>query len=390
MNNKVNSKLTVTFISNYLNHHQLPFCKAMCNNEDIEFTFIATEQISKERRELGYEDMNSKYDFVIEAYKDNEKIKSYEVAEKSDVVIIGSAPTNYISKRLKENKLTFKYSERVLKGGTWTILNPRIFIPLMMKNTFKRKKRLYMLCNSAYTAFDYSLVGAYIDKCYKWGYFPETKKYDIEELIKRKMENKPIKILWVARFLKLKHPEIVVELAKRLRKRGQKFEIQMIGNGELFDKIKSQIDEAYLTDYIKLLGPVKSSDVRRYMENANIFLATSDQHEGWGAVVNEAMNSACVVVGSKEIGSVPYLIEHKKNGLVYSKREEFFECIEEIINDSEKQKQLAINAYETIVKTWNAENAANNLIILCKQLLDNKEPDIKYGPCSKDLGTNRY
>ena len=45
---------------------------------------------------------------------------------------------------------------------------------------------------------------------------------------------------------------------------------------------------------------------------------TSNQEEGWGVVVNEAMNSGCVVIGSNLAGSVPYLIENGKNGLIYN------------------------------------------------------------------------
>jgi glycosyltransferase involved in cell wall biosynthesis len=45
-----------------------------------------------------------------------------------------------------------------------------------------------------------------------------------------------------------------------------------------------------------------------------VFIFTSDRNEGWGAVLNEAMGSGCAVVAADLIGSVPYLIEHKKMG----------------------------------------------------------------------------
>ena len=54
------------------------------------------------------------------------------------------------------------------------------------------------------------------------------------------------------------------------------------------------------------------------MEKTGIFLFTSDRQEGWGAVLNEAMNSGCAVVASHLIGAVPFLKKKKKNGLVYS------------------------------------------------------------------------
>ena len=95
----------------------------------------------------------------------------------------------------------------------------------------------------------------------------------------------------------------------------------MIGIGNEFDAIKNLIENYNLTDCVKLLGAVKSDKVRKYMENANIFLFTSDCNEGWGAVLNESMNSGCAVVASHAIGSVPFLLENKKNGIIYNDRD---------------------------------------------------------------------
>ena len=49
------------------------------------------------------------------------------------------------------------------------------------------------------------------------------------------------------------------------------------------------------------------------MEKSEIFLFTSDKGEGWGAVLNESMNSACAVVASHAIGSVPFLLKDGEN-----------------------------------------------------------------------------
>ena len=46
--------MKVTFFSNFLNHHQLPFCLAMCKLTDNNFTFVATEKIPQERLDMGY------------------------------------------------------------------------------------------------------------------------------------------------------------------------------------------------------------------------------------------------------------------------------------------------------------------------------------------------
>ncbi len=58
------------------------------------------------------------------------------------------------------------------------------------------------------------------------------------------------------------------------------------------------------------------------MERAEIYLFTSDRQEGWGAVLNEAMNSGCAVLTSHEIGATPYLVKDGENGIVFKSRDQ--------------------------------------------------------------------
>ena len=77
------------------------------------------------------------------------------------------------------------------------------------------------------------------------------------------------------------------------------------------------IKKYHLQNCVSLCGSLSPEKVREYMVKSQIFLFTSDYNEGWGAVLNEAMNSACAVIASHAIGSVPFLINNKKNGLIY-------------------------------------------------------------------------
>ena len=132
--------MKVAFFSNYLNHHQLPFCLAMDRLTDGQFTFVATTPVPKARLALGYHDMNKQIE--------------------SDVIITGSAPEIYTMMRIKEGKLTFRYSERIYKRGIWRMFSPRGLYFMLKHHRKYRKDPLYMLCASAYTSFDYALTGS--------------------------------------------------------------------------------------------------------------------------------------------------------------------------------------------------------------------------------------
>lgn len=379
--------MKVTFFSNFLNHHQLPFCLAMDRLTEGNFTFVATTPVPAERLNMGYHDMNKQYPFVLTTYDSakNERLAQV-LAMQSDVIITGSAPEYYTKMRIEKGKLTFRYSERIYKRGLWRALSPR-GLQFVLKNHRKyHKYPLYMLCASAYTPFDYSLTGSYLNKTYKWGYFPEVKQQDMNALIERKHANEKPILLWVARLIELKHPETAINLAERLKMAGFGFELRIIGNGAMELQLKTMIHDKHLDDCVHLLGAMPPETVREHMENADIFLFTSDFNEGWGAVLNESMNSACAVVASHAIGSVPFLVEDGKNGYIYRNgdMDSLYERVVQLMEHPELREQLGREAYRTLADVWNADVAAERFVALAQVLLDGKKPELfENGPCSR-------
>lgn len=377
--------MKVTFFSNYLNHHQIPFCDALYKKYGADFAFVATKPVPEGRLALGYDNANDKYTYVLKAYEDEENVKTArQLAVESDVIIHGAAPEKYLRLRMKKNKLTFRYSERIYRKKLDIKEQIRAKISAFIHHSVYKKKPVYMLCTGAYVAKDFALTKNYINKTFKWGYFPETKHYDIDALFNKKCENKKIKILWAARFLQLKHPEMCFNLALALKQEGYEFEIEMIG-GERTDALSSFISENGLEENLKILGSMPYTKVREHMEKADIFLFTSDFGEGWGAVVNEAMNSGCAVVSSLAAGVTPFLIKDGENGFAYKygNNLEFYEKVKKLIDDKNLRQEFGKNAYKTITEIWNAETAAENFEKLYRAISTGLNPAIEYGPGSR-------
>lgn len=382
--------MKITFYSNFLTHHQLPFCLEMYKKYGKDFKFVSMEKINQERISLGYKDMDNDYPFVLKAYESKEKYnEATKLAVDSDIVIAGSTPTDdYIKERLKQDKITFRYYARIFYNGVLSIFdfeNSKKVYDRHLK--YKKNKNLYLLCASSYGPNDFNELGMYKNKCFKWGYFPETKIYNVEDLLKQK-ENEKIEIIWVGRFIKEKHPEYVVKLAQKLKEKNYNFEIKMIGNGELLEKTKSQIEKYNLTNQIKLVGAVKSDKVRSYMEKANIFICTSDKNERWGVVLNEAMNSGCAVIAYKGIGGVPFLIKNNENGLAYTSLDDFYKKTMKVMDDKALREKLSKNAYKTISEVWTAKVAVQNFEKLVKSIINGKPNPVKEGPASTAYPVN--
>lgn len=370
--------LSVVFLSNFFNHHQSALSDALWELTGGKYNFIETTAMPQGRKALGYHVEQKPY---VIRYQGNEE-RVHDLIQEADVVIAGSAPEKLVRVRIKTGRLMFRYSERPLKKGfeAWKYL-PRL-VRWHWRNPMG--KPIYMLCASAYTAGDYAKFGLFRGRTYKWGYFPEAKQYEnLQNLLANKDTTE---ILWCGRFLDWKHPDDAIKAAKRLKEEGYSFRLNFIGRGELEPQLRKMTLDFGLEDCVRFLGSMKPEEVRENMERSGIYLFTSDRNEGWGAVLNESMNSGCAVIASYAIGSVPFLIRDGENGLVYESGsvDMLYEKIKSLLDNPEQQKKLGAAAYETIVNEWNAETAAERLIALAEAILSGeKEPRFyKNGPCS--------
>ncbi len=356
--------MIITFFSYFMNHHQLPLCEELKKNSD-EFYFVATDSIPDDRLEMGYEDLNTSYDFVLRTYDESTSEERFlELLEESDIVIFGNSPVKYVEYRMQFNKPTFLYMERYFKKGTW-----RRFIPLIRRKIKRRvlnfkDKSLYTLCASGFASSDLNLMGYDENKCFKWGYFPEINvcKSDLHQ------GNDPVRILWTGRLIDWKHPDDALRVVQKLYEQGLDFTLDFIGIGKMERNLKAIVRRHKLQDKVRFLGAMSPSEVLENMAKADIFLMTSDFNEGWGAVVNESMGSGCAVLASSAVGSVPFLINDGKNGLIYQygNSKDFEKKLRILIEDASLRKTLGENALHTIKDEYNAKVAAARLVEFVK------------------------
>ena len=375
--------MTIVFLTNFINHHQVPLGDEFCKLPGIQYYFIAMEELPLEFEKRGYPNYSDR-SYLIKAYENRMALKWAEkLILSADVVIIGSADDTFIKERLKRNMLTFMYNERWFKQEKH-LISPKGLMILYRDHFCYRKKKLYMLAASAYTANDVYAWG-YRNKCFKWGYFPVVPLLNIENVLEQKKKSDIVYLVWCARFIDWKHPEVPVMLAAELKKKGYSFHLDMIGNGKLYENVQSMIEKLGLSNDITLLGNCANEKVRQIMLDAHIFLFTSDRNEGWGAVLNEAMSSGCAVIASNMIGAAPFLIKNGVNGYLYEDGNlcSLFEKIRDIIENPQKRECFAREAYYTMLDTWSPQKAACNFILLSQSLLNEGQIDIvSQGPCS--------
>ena len=377
--------LSVTFVSNYINHHQLPFCRAMDNSPEVTFHFIQTMPMEQKRIEMGWGVDPKEYSFVELYYEKEEECK--KLILESDVTILGWSEgliADVEEKRLSSGKLSFRMSERIYREGQWKFLSPRGLMSKYHEHIRFRKYPVFLLCTGAYVASDFSLIHSYPDKKLKWGYFPGASRNAVtkdsgKDLSQGTGEEKnssgsgKIKLCWAGRLIELKHPEFAIEAAHVLKTKGYDFSLEIIGDGPLRESLDKLVADYGLFDEVRLLGNLKPSAVLDKMDEADVFLFTSNYLEGWGAVVNEAMQSGCAVVASYEAGAVPFLIEDGVNGICYKNGDagEFISKVTYLFENSDLIPKIGERGRRTIADKWNAQNAAAEFVRFCREYLEN-------------------
>ncbi len=384
---------TLTFFSNYFNHHQKALCDSFRSLLGEGFTFVETEPMEGFREKMGWGEESKPY--ILRTYEGRkQEERAMELAVSSDLVIMGTAPERFIEERLKRDRIIFRYSERPLKEGFIKFFIPRLTVKYLHLHVRNRKKRIYILAASAYAAWDYKkMFDSYPGKIYKFGYFPKHLEYDVKELFERK-EEAALKsygdrglatILWEGRMLKLKGPDLVVRAASVLRSRGYDFRLRFVGDGKLRSRVERLCQSLGLGDIVSFEGFLSPGEARERMAEHKIYVMSSNFLEGWGSVIYEALNAGCACVVSHAPGAAPWLVRHGETGLLYEsgRLESLVRQLELLLKDPELVKRYGSNAYDLMHREWNEMTAAKNVLTLYEDLSRGRDTSIESGPCSR-------
>ena len=93
--------MKLTFVSNYINHHQIPLAQRLYEELQEGYCFIQTMPMEAERANMGWSAELSELPYVKCFYEDEEGCK--KIIEESDIVIFGGVEENEQSHGHRQN-----------------------------------------------------------------------------------------------------------------------------------------------------------------------------------------------------------------------------------------------------------------------------------------------
>lgn len=150
----------------------------------------------------------------------------------------------------------------------------------------------------------YQKVGFYPDNVFEWAYFTEY-----TPISKEVSENSHTQILFIGQLIERKAILPLIASFKRVSKHVP-CSLTIIGDGSQREEVKKMLLN---NTNIQYLGMQPNEQISYYLSQKDLLVLPS-YHDGWGAVVNEALQFGCRVLCSTECGAASLVDGEERGG----------------------------------------------------------------------------
>ncbi|MEE0840664.1 MAG: glycosyltransferase [Acutalibacteraceae bacterium] len=170
-------------------------------------------------------------------------------------------------------------------------------------------------------------------------------------------------IVFLGRLEPNKNPLKLVKYTERLIKEGFDINLYLLGSGVQEKEIADYIDNAKLTDRIKMLGYVKEPYPIIKQSSAVCMLS---ENEGFPTVFTEGMALGKPFISSY-VGGVEELSDNGKCGIIVNNYEEFRQAVINVVLDTENNNKMENNCNEHI-KLFSYDKQISEIINLIEKV----------------------
>ena len=372
-------------VTNFVSHFQLPVARQIASIVgDKNFRFATVSKIDFDRLRLGFSEKHTDPWILRTSENRSDLLEFDHWWNEADVVISGERHFQRMIDRTGSGRLCFYMSERWWKPpiGIARILWPKFFNMVLNFRKLAKNPAFHYLPVGPFASSDIDLITNLRDRKWRWGYFAD-------KILFSKNCNKTysvIKILWAGRMLKWKRVDSLIRAIADLSKKGLTVKLSLVGYGPEENKLKKFAKKLLNATEYTFLNSVSPNKITEIMREHNILVLPSSAYEGWGFVINEAMNSGCAIVASKSAGAAAEMITNNVNGLLFESGNwrELSKQLQRLIKDKELRNKLINNARITIEDKWSPNCAAKRFISVADTLLNHQMPPLyEDGPMSK-------
>jgi colanic acid/amylovoran biosynthesis glycosyltransferase len=184
-----------------------------------------------------------------------------------------------------------------------------------------------------------------------------------------------IKLISIGRIVKWKGHDLGIQAVNNLVKEGFNPEYIIIGDGVERDNLKKLVEGLNLKNNVKLLGFKNQAEIKKYLQESDIFLMTSvydkiGRRETQGVVTAEAQSCGLPVVAFRS-GGIPYTLKEGKTGFLAEEKNvaEFTHHLRKLCTDDTLRKKMGQNARKFIEENFSNTKLAQKQLLLYEKVL---------------------
>lgn len=325
--------MRVVFYFASISPHQSPLAREVAERVgDDNFRYVYVNILSADRRKMGW-----CVDSVGTECVDIKLVEARTWLESADVMLTGIRDLDLFERRGARGLKTFYTSERWFKPslGRLRMLHPAFW---KMAHRFvylvKKGSVTYLPCG-VWAARDMAWLCARGEERRKileelkrpgswrpmepigcawmrmWGYFvaPSDGATPRQTGIKPR---RAVRVLWVGRLLAWKRVDTLFRAVAACLERFP-IELTVVGDGPergALEKLGRRLFARHPTA-LTFRHSVPIGEVRTLMRSHDVYALPSNGYEGWGAVVNEALEEGMIVLGTRQAGACVTMLDER-------------------------------------------------------------------------------
>jgi glycosyltransferase involved in cell wall biosynthesis len=278
-------------------------------------------------------------------YADN-PAESEALIAAADLLIVGASDPAKFKRYIGKKPVCF-FRERYYKKPAKVSRFLHDWLSMLFQFRLHNPRKLFLLTSSSFSYGDFSRFGCFKNRAFSLPYSVPDNPKDSQQL-QSKFSSSHINICFVGNLQTEKRPFWLLDYADHLRAKFKDFTLYIVGHNGLEEQLKRSCDQLGLNSNVVFPGP----EVRDYLDRSQIYITTGGRDEGFNCGLYSAMQSCCACVSSCENGSGFELVHHRKTGLLYTTKDDFFKLMDELVFDPKLQKELGIAGHDYYESTW--------------------------------------
>lgn len=318
--------MNLIFFQNCISPHQIPYIKETCKDKRIKKVFLITPRVDyTDRSAMGWDSKNLLLETeIIFLLKPTEEEITALFRNKDCIAFFSGIRADKDIFAWFKLSLSFQIKRGIITEPPNIYPTKPLFLHYIrfLIQDYKFIKYIDYVFAFGDLAVKYYQFWSHSWKVIPFAYCTEIKE---ENELSQRHEDQLLKLVFIGSLTKNKNVGIILKALSSIQ--SPSITLDIIGDGPEKERLAHYVLHKGIKN-INFRGFLSNKDIPNILNQADILILPS-KYDGWGAVVNEALQMGVYVICSEHCGSKT-LIVHDKIGFVFKSYQDFLKKLIDI------------------------------------------------------------